>query len=180
MRVEVDLFNEGREKYNRFLAKSVGTWLSPVGAAGPLSLTGVAAAARSNWDLNSKGAGDPLPIFGGSSDSGTALLPGMSGYMRLNLKQFRGASLVPSSAVYTKGGKPYILTVQDGKSAAIPVRVQMDDGKVAKVLLITQEADPGRNLPEILREITPQDTVILNRQVEIGAGRAVAVTLENW
>jgi hypothetical protein len=60
------------------------------------------------------------------------------------------------------------------------VHVQYDDGKLAKVAVIEQEAVPSDGLPEVLRELTGQEVILLNRQEEVGEGQSVQVTLEDW
>jgi hypothetical protein len=56
----------------------------------------------------------------------------------------------------------------------------VDDGRVAKIAIVTQPADPARGLREVLRDLGPEDTLVLNRQVEVGAKRTVKATLESW
>ena len=122
-----------------------------------------------------------LPVIQGA-DSAARLLPGMSGYMRLKLRQFRNGYLIPSSAVFTRGGKPYLLEVdKQGATKLVPVRVQINDGRLAKVSVIVQDASPTKGRPEVLRELNGEETILLNRQAEIGEGQTVKVTLEeNW
>ena len=90
----------------------------------------------------------------------------MSGYMRLNLQTFHDAYLIPSSAVFTRGGKPYLMEVKDGGTHLLPVHVQVNDGKLAKVTVIEKEGDPSRGEPEVLRELTGDEVILLNRQTE--------------
>jgi hypothetical protein len=158
----------------------VSTWLSPLAAGGPLQLAPLLEVSDQYWSRDSKDRNDPLPVLpqmANSTDKPPKILAGMSGYMRLNLQQFKDAYLLPSSAVFSRGGKQYILEVRDGKSHLLPVRVQVNDGRHAKVAIIEQEANPSRGLPEKLRPLTGEETIILNRQVEIGDGQAVEVSL---
>ena len=182
MRVEVDLWNDTPDQFNLFAAKCVDTWLSPLAARGPLNLLPLLAVSDQVWSRNAKDRSDPfpvLPIVKGSSDAPLKILPGASGYMRLNLRQFQGAYLLPSSAVFSRGGRPYILEVRDGKSHMLPVRVQVNDGRLTKVAVILQESDPTRGKQEILGKFTGDETIILNRQVEIGDGQPVEVSFED-
>src|SRR5260370_7609830 len=140
------------------------------------------AASNRAWRKNGKDRGDPfpvLPVVSGDTDGPVTLLPGMSGNMRLNLRQFKNSYMLPSSAVFSRGGKPYILEVRDGKSHMVPVRSLVSDGRWAKVAIIVQDADPVRGKPEVLKPLTGDETIILNRQVEIGHAHPVDVTLEN-
>jgi multidrug resistance efflux pump len=181
MRVEVDLWNDTPARYQQFAARCVGTWLTPLAAPNPLNVATLMAGSDQVWSKNSKDRADPfpvLPVVTGGNDGPVTIVPGDSGYMRLNLRQFRNSSLLPSSAVYTRGGKPYILEVRDGKSHQLAVHVQVKDGRWAKVAVIVQEADPVRGQPEVLKPLTGDETVILNRQIEIGDGQPVDVTLE--
>jgi multidrug resistance efflux pump len=182
MRVEVDLYNDGSEKYHRFVARAVGSRLAGLAADSPLGLSALLAGGRDVWNRETKSDRDPLPTFPVVSGRQTApqLIPGMSGYMRLNLHHFSNAYLLPSSAVFTRGGKPYLLQVEEGVTHLLPVHVQYDDGKLAKVAVIEQEAMPSHGQPEVLRELTGHEVILLNRQEEVGEGQSVQVTLDNW
>ena len=170
MRVEVDLFNDTPQRYDRFRARGVATWLAGMAADSPLTLTPILAGSRDAWSTESRSRRDPLPLL--PTVSGAAivpqLLPGMTGYVRLNLRSIHGAYLIPASAVFTRGGKPYVLEVQDGVTRLLPVRVQVTDGNLSKVSVITQESSSTRGQPEILRELTGGEVLLLNRQAEIG------------
>lgn len=182
LRVEVDLWNETPEKYNRFAAKCVGTWLTALAAKDALRAVPLLTASEETWSKDCKDRADPfpvLPVIVGRSDTPVKILPGMSGYMRLMLQQFKDAYLLPSSAVFSRGGKPYILEVKDGKSHLVPVRTQVGDGRLIKVALIAQEGDPSRGKPEILTRLTGKEVIILSRQVEIGDGQPVEVSIDD-
>jgi multidrug resistance efflux pump len=182
LRVEVDLWNDTPEKYREFRAKCVSTWLSSLAATGPLELPALLTASDESWRKNSKARSDPFPILPTAVERSAeplTILPGTSGYMRLLLQQFRGAYLLPSSAVYSLGGKHYILEVRGGRSHQVPVRVQINDGKMAKVAVIVQEADPAHGKAEMHRDLTGDEVVILNRQVQIGDGQPVEVSFDD-
>jgi multidrug resistance efflux pump len=190
LRVEVDLFNGSPQRYGRLAARCANAWLAPLGAADPLQAATLSLASREAWSRDCRSLSDPFPMLpevSGHGDEPVRLLPGMSGYMRLNLREFRDVSLIPASAVYSYGGKPYILVAEPdreekdvGVTRQLPVRVQVTDGKVSKVVVIVQEGDPLHGKPEKQRELSPDETVILSRQVEVGAGRKVRVTLQDW
>jgi hypothetical protein len=109
------------------------------------------------------------------STSGPRLLPGMSGTMHLRLRQFGSGFLVPTTAVYSRSGKPYILEVRDGKTLQTPVRVQLNDGTLAKVAILKQVR--GR---EVLQELTGTEEIVASRQLEVGEGQAVKATRTQW
>lgn len=179
MRVEVDLWNDTRASYDKFLGKCLKTWLTPLAGTRPLGLAPLVAGAEQAWSKDTKDRSDPLPVLPTvlGRKSLVRLLPGMSGFMRLNLQEFKGACVLPSGAVFTKGGKPYILVARNGKSHMVPVRVQLRDGRWTKVALVIQEADPQKGKAEVLGDLSSDEVVIVSRQVEIGDGVDVAVTL---
>jgi multidrug efflux pump subunit AcrA (membrane-fusion protein) len=181
MRVEVDIWNDTPANYQKFAAKCVSTWLAPMAGPGALDVAALTAGSGRVWNKNSKDRTDPfpvLPVVTGNTEGPVSVLPGMSGYMRLNLRQFKNAYVLPSSAVYTRGGKPYILAVRDGKSRQLAVRVQVNDGRWAQVAIVVQEGDALHDKPEVLKPLTGDETIILNRQVEIGDRQPVEVTLD--
>jgi hypothetical protein len=104
----------------------------------------------------------------------------MSGYMRLELNQFANAYLVPSSAIFSRGGKPYLLEVKDGISKLLPVRVQVNDGTLAKVSVIVRMKDVRGGDQEVLQELGGDEEIIASRQAEVGEGQTVQATLESW
>jgi multidrug efflux pump subunit AcrA (membrane-fusion protein) len=155
MRVEVDLFGGSEEEYRRFKDQ---------------------AAATSNAAL--KGRTLPaFPLVNGKPSAGLQgkLLPGMFGTMRLTLQKFGNAWLVPSTALVSQGGRSFLYLVKDGKAVRVPVDVQVDDGRLAKVVLV--EAAAGK---EVRRDLTGEDTVIVSNQGELADGQAVKVTLSEW
>jgi len=179
MQVEVDLWNDTPQNYHKFLGKCTGAWLSTLGGKGPLGAAALMTAADKTWSKDTKDRSDPLPMLPQvTGNKGVVkLMPGMSGFMRLKLQEFKGAYMLPSGAVFTQGGKPYILVARAGKSHLVPVRIQLRDGRWTKVALILQEADPQKGTPEVLGDLTGDEAVIVSRQVEIGNGAAVAITL---
>jgi multidrug resistance efflux pump len=184
MRVEVDLYNGTQQDYRRFLLRSMATYLAPLGAQRPGGETTLAIASRSVGAQNLKGSADPFPLLptvtGKSLGGPRLLLPGMSGWMRLLLHKFQNTYLLPSSTVFNKGGKPYLLVVKEGVSHLVQVQVQLNDGKLAKVEIIVHRTDPRLGEHESLEELTGDEEVIVSRQVEIGEGQAVKTTLESW
>jgi hypothetical protein len=103
------------------------------------------------------------------------LLPGMYGTMRLVLQRFQNAHLIPSGAVFSQGGKSYVYLVKDKVARLCPVEVQVDDGHLAKVLLVETI-----NHEEVKRDPTDDDVIVLSNQGELSDGQAVRPTLANW
>src|SRR5262249_36613922 len=134
---------------------------------------------QSYWTANSKGASEGVPMIpkavGAAGSESIHLLPGMNGTMQVQLKQFREAFLLPASAVFTRGGKTYILVVVEGVTKLVPVRVQVNDGVLAKVLLL--EHTGGL---DAARELTGSEEIVRSRQTEVGEGQAVTTTVEPW
>jgi HlyD family secretion protein len=182
MTVEVDLYNGTEEEFARYKAKTFAGFLAPIGQQNLGPAAGLLGGSRAVWSQNSKGRADPLPlpVVGlDNVESKQRFLDGMSGYMRLLLRT-HSAHLVPSSAVFSKGGKTYILEVRDNVSHPVPVRVQLNDGTLAKIALIVREANPSHGEPEIVKELTGGEVIVLNRQIEVGDGAPVQVTMQPW
>lgn len=183
MRVEVDLYNGTEAEYHRFAARAVATFLSPMSTSGPCPTLTLTAASRGVWGQNVKGSEDPFPLLAkadGDYPGGHILLPGLTGYMRLLLHRFPNAYLLPSSSIFNLGGKPYIEEVRDGTAHLMPVRVQMNDGRLAKVAVIVSEANPKLGAQEVFQELTGKEQIIISRQAEIGEGQAVKTALVSW
>jgi multidrug efflux pump subunit AcrA (membrane-fusion protein) len=183
MLVEVDLFNGRPDKYNRFLGKCLADHLAPLASASPLESAIGAAAGNVAWSHNRKGVDDPLPLVPrvtgrAEADQPLELLPGMSGQMRLLLKRFQNVYLLPTSAVFSRGGKRYIAEVVDGKVHFVPVRVQVDDGKWMKLSLIRRQPDDPQE-EETLSELTGSEEVVTGGQGELEEGQAVNAFLES-
>lgn len=112
----------------------------------------------------------------GDALSGKRLLPGMNGYMRLKLSEFDDAYLVPSSAVFMRGGKPYVVLADNGRARMAPVTVQVNDGKLAKIALVERDA-AGR---ESLTELTGREEIVASRQAELDQGQPIQANLQGW
>src|SRR5262249_50872664 len=124
MRVEVDLWNGTAEEFRKF-------------AADPAHLA----------DLKE----GPLPLVPQITGKDplrrpTQLMAGMYGNMTLILKSFSHTKLIPSQAVRRQGGRTYIYVVKDGEAHMIPVELQVDDGRLAKVALVDDEGEVTGNL----------------------------------
>jgi multidrug efflux pump subunit AcrA (membrane-fusion protein) len=153
MRVEVDLYNGSAEEYENFLAREKETKQS---------------------DL--KGRVMPyLPKVVGKAEVQHHLLPGMYGKMQLVLHKFRDVYLLPSQAIVSHGGTPYIYVVSDGVAHQVPVNVEMDDGKLARVQLLVKQ---GTNLKRC--EMCGKEEVVTSNQGELSDGQHVEAVHEEW
>lgn len=182
MRVEVDLFNGTDAEYRRFVAKGVACAMAAAAGSG-VEAAAPTAAGRAVWAPNQKGSADRLPLRASAvTESGQTrrLLPGMGGSARVVLQEFDDIYLIPTSAVFTVGGKTYLLVVLEGKSRLVPIRVQVNDGRLAKVAVVTRPAGGKPGDREVLRELTGEEQIVASRQVEIGDGQTVRATHEDW
>jgi multidrug efflux pump subunit AcrA (membrane-fusion protein) len=154
MRVEVDLYNGSAQEYDAFLAREKK---------------------NDNADLKN----GQLPWFPKVSAkvAGThqALLPGMYGTMKLELRKFQNVYLLPSSAIVSHGGVPYIFVVKDGVAHQVPVEVQVDDGRMAKVSTIVHVGNERVKKPLMGDEI-----VVSSNQAELSDGQPVTATVTDW
>jgi multidrug resistance efflux pump len=177
MRVEVDLFNGTEAQYQRYVLKTLATLLAPVGVTHAGEATALFAAGRHLWRQNAKGEGDVFPVLpkvAGVGLEGRHLLPGMSGYLRLLLRKFQHAYLVPSTAVFSRGGKTYIAEVKDGVVHLVPVHVQVTDGKMAKIVVVASPDHPLLGEKEVFRDLTGGEDIVIARQSELSDGQEVS------
>lgn len=183
MQVEIDLFNGSPQQHAQFLSQYFACQLNALKAANPIQATVLAAAGREVIEPKLKSITDPLPILPQIRAGATerpALLPGMSGQMKVLLQKFGDAFLLPSRAIFSRGGKPYVAVVQSGKVHRIPVRVQVNDGVLAKVAIIAQGANAHTGELETLRDLKGDEQVIVSRQSELSEGQPVRAFKEDW
>jgi multidrug efflux pump subunit AcrA (membrane-fusion protein) len=155
MRVEVDLYNGTEAEYQRFLANEKATDYADL-----------------KGDPKLKASKLPLfPKVKGNLTQSHRLLPGMYGKMRLVLRKFKNAYLVPSEAIIKQGGTPYIYLVKGGKARLQQVEEQLNNGKLAKVVLVAKEDDQ-----EVKLDLTGDEEIIISNQGELSDGQAVRAT----
>jgi hypothetical protein len=104
----------------------------------------------------------------------------MYGTMRLLLQRFQDCYLLPSSAVFSRGGKRYIALVQEGKVHFAAVKVQVDDGTLVKVALINRQVDNQTGEEEVFQDLNGAEEIIVSGQGELDEGQAVKATLNTW
>jgi multidrug efflux pump subunit AcrA (membrane-fusion protein) len=181
--VEVDLFNGSPAEYERLIRRTICHGLAALSSAHPL---GVAAADHCCQEFlwgQRKGANDGLPLLAVDAKLGKTarrLLPGMTGTMRLQLSRYTNSFVIPSSAIYTRGGKPYLLLIKGDVTKQAPVHVHVNDGNLAKVSLIVRVGDGRGGHREVLRELTGEEEIVASRQLEIGDGQTVTPTPSDW
>ena len=142
LRVEVDLFNGTAEEFKAFTAKTM---------------------LNHQADLKSR----KMPIFPeglGNTDS-SRLIPGMFGRLKLLLKQFENTPLIPSQSVVRLGGVPHIYLVENGRAKKTRVTVVLDDGNMARVLVLQPEG--------VGRDLKTTEEIILSNQGELEDGSLV-------
>jgi hypothetical protein len=183
MRVEIDLYNAGEDEYQKFLGKYLDCALSVTAATTTFQALTLAAAGRDVWGPRLKSVGDPFPYpprTQGAASGEHRLLPGMSGQMRVMLRKFGESYLLLSSAVFTRSGTPYVMEVRNGVTHLLPVRVQVNDGRLAKVAVVARSANNRTGQAEVLRELTGDETIVLSRQSELSEGQSVRPVPEPW
>jgi multidrug efflux pump subunit AcrA (membrane-fusion protein) len=183
MRLEMDVFNGTRAEYQKFLAQCLECRFAPLLATGPLSALAAAGAGRERWGPRLKCETDPFPApppQAGPRDRGPRLLPGMSARMRINLEKLGDAYLLPGAAVFTRGGKPFVMEVRNGVVHQVPVRVPFNDGRIAKVSVIAHAANARTGTPETLHELTGTEEIVAGRQGELTDGQTVHTTQVDW
>ena len=174
MRVEVDVFNGPRAEFEQFLSQTYAEAMAPIGPGNGLGVAAAVLAAERHRRLFHKGVSDGTAVCPDVPTGGRArpIVPGMTATMKVYLDRVSAAYLLPASAVYGSGGKTYVLLVQNGVTKQVPVRVQVNDGRLAKVALLS---GPGS-----VQELTGTEEVVLSRQLEVGDGVKVKTVPGDW
>lgn len=178
MRVEVDIFNGTRSDFQMFLANTYAEAVAPLSPGCGLGTAAAVLAAERHRALFHKGVSDGTAVC---LDVPTGvgirpLVPGMAATMKVYLDRVAAAHLLPASAVYTQGGKSYLLVVRDGATRQVPVRVQVNDGRMVKVALLESAGD-GK---AVVHELTTAEEVVVSRQLEVGPGVKVRTVAGDW
>ncbi|MCZ2343029.1 MAG: efflux RND transporter periplasmic adaptor subunit [Bacteroidales bacterium] len=181
IRVEVDLFNGDDSDRQRIVDRVVSSGLIALGVARPLSVAaGLAIEERAEAGTYK---GDPLPppaLPHHTPNDHTRIVPGMLGSMSLVLHDFGGASILPSTAVYTRAGQPYVMLIENDEAHQYPVRIQVDDGRIALVSLITNRRDADGHTRQRLSALTGYEQIIASRQLELMDGQPVTPVPTEW
>ncbi|HVJ68894.1 MAG TPA: efflux RND transporter periplasmic adaptor subunit [Caulifigura sp.] len=160
IRVEVDLYN-GNESGRQSLRNRYGS---------------------TQASLQLKGSDQKLPLaaFPADEQPKTRLLPGMNGSIKLAIGGSRKLFVLPSTAVYSRGGATYLLLVKDGKTVQVRVHVQLNDGQVSRVSLVERSLNRGGAEQETLKELTGDEQVVVANQLQIGEGVDVRAVPTEW
>jgi multidrug resistance efflux pump len=158
MRVEIDLFNGDEADYARLLAELKA-------APGPRA---------------TKGPGGDAPARAFPSGSPLRLLPGMTANVTLTLGGYGQSYVLPSPAVYSRGGAAFLMLVEGGVTREVPVRVQLNDGKTVRVALLGKKRDADGKTRDVLTDLTGKEQVVVARQAEFGNAARVQVAPSDW
>ena len=60
------------------------------------------------------------------------------------------------------------------------MRVQVNDGRIAKVSLIVRSANARTGDHEVIQELTGQEEIVASRQTELAAGQQVHTSPTEW
>jgi HlyD family secretion protein len=180
VRVEVDLFNGSHEEYQQRTGRSIAAALTSLGVMSPLNAAASTGVDCCQLRLTHKGTLDAFPSCPGWNGGKRHLIPGMNGSMQLVLNQFSDAYLLPASAVFSVGGTPFILVVEDGRTRRLPVKVQVNDGKLVKLAVVESSRDPHGRRQESTHELTGNELIVASRQMEVGEGQRVKVVAGEW
>jgi hypothetical protein len=101
----------------------------------------------------------------------------MTGKIKLSVSGLGGSFVLPSTAVYSRGGANYILLVENGKTRQLPVRIQLNDGRYARVSIVSKRKEADGTTREVLEDLNGTEQVVINRQLEIGDGVSVKASL---
>ena len=119
--------------------------------------------------------GSALPADRSGDGRFRQIVPGTMATVRVSLDNFADARLLPSGAVFNRSGQSYILVVEDEVTKAVPVVVQVNDGRLVKVAMSSTVGGQ-----QVLRELTGNEQIVATRQVEIGDGQRVNAVPSNW
>lgn len=159
MRVEVDLFNGDEADFAR---------LSAAIQAGGIGRP-------------TKSPDDPMPVRAfPTSSAAQRLMPGMTGTMRLSIGGFGESFVLPTTAVYARGGATFLLLLENGKTKQVPVKVQLNDGKTVRVAIRSGLTGSDGSTREVLTELTGREEVVAARQLEFGDGATVKPSPSEW
>jgi multidrug efflux pump subunit AcrA (membrane-fusion protein) len=174
MRVEVDVFNGPRAEFQEFLAQTFAEAMAPLGQGNGLGVAAAVLAAERHRRLFHKGVSEGTAVCPDvpTGERARPIVPGMTATMKVYLDRVSAAYLLPASAVYGSGGKTYVLMVHSGVTKQVPVRVQVNDGRLAKVALLTG--------PATVQELTGNEEIVLSRQLEVGDGVKVKAVPGEW
>lgn len=122
----------------------------------------------------------PAPVFSDEHRKVRRILPGMNASVKLAIAGSRGAFAVPSTAVYSRGGTKYILVVEQNRTKQIPVQVHMNDGRRTRLSLSTRQSTVGGPDFDNLSELTGEELIVANSQLQVGNDVDVRPVETDW
>ena len=178
MRVEVDVYNGTADEFRMLLGRTAAdrTLSSLIPADGfAMAVAAGAGMVRSRASHKGWHDGSALPADRSGDGRFRQIVPGTMATVRVSLDNFADARLLPSGAVFNRSGQSYILVVEDEVTKAVPVVVQVNDGRLVKVAMSSTVGGQ-----QVLRELTGNEQIVATRQVEIGDGQRVNAVPSNW
>lgn len=122
----------------------------------------------------------PKPLFSDEHREVRRIFPGMNASVKLAIAGSQGAFVVPSTVVYSRGGTKYILVVEQDHTKQIPVQVHMNDGRRTRLSLSRRESTIGGPDFDNLSELTGEELIIANSQLQVGNGVEVRPVETDW
>lgn len=178
MRVEVDVYNGDAAGFAGLLLRTAAqTTFAPLIPADPRAAAVAAAAGPIRTRFDRKGSADATVLMPTTAAGSTPrpVVAGMTATMRVFLDRFSDSYVVPTGAVFSRAGQQYVLLVENGVTRGVPVSVQLNDGRLAKIALM--DATGGQPMS---RELTGSEVIVSARQAEIGDGQKVEPVFDAW
>lgn len=121
----------------------------------------------------------PTAAFTEESKSGSRILPGMKGSVRLELGSGDGYVL-PSTAVYSRSGAKYILVVVDGQAKQLPVLVHLNDGQEVRLSISGFSIHDSSSVAGEKKDLTGDELVVVANQLQVTDGAKVRAVVSEW
>lgn len=160
MRIEIDLFNGSVDELTKHQHKYTSGELNP--------------------HLKGSGTTFPAAAFPKGQEPDRRLLPGMNGSIKLSIGGSGHSTILPSTCVYSRSGATYILTLSEGRTRQVPVRIHMNDGKQVRLSIVKQERRKDGTEFETLSDLSGEDQVVLTNQLQIGDDVEVSALPTKW
>ena len=168
-RVEVDIYNGTEKAYRAFLKRAAANHYKDLKDGSQIE-----ALFQAGKRQEAERKLPVLPRILGQKEPGleAPLLSGTYCNMRLSMHNFGKVPLLPSTAMFSKGGKTYLYLVRNGMTQLVAARVVVDNGIQALVSIA-----PVGQTPRYLRG---DDQVVLSNQGELSDGQSVKPTEVGW
>ena len=179
MEIQIDLYNPPNPR-----AAGLGA-LPPVAAGTDYSAAVASAVGREFAGLGANSQSGAAAVLGAAgrleAEPPRLLETNMYGNMTLTLQHFEHKPLIPSGAVFSHGDRTYIFKVVNGRAKRVPVRVQYDNGTVAKVVELEPAPAPRPGEPAVIeKELDVSDVIVRANQGAVKDGDAVHAETRDW